>query len=125
MSAVSFEIDGTKHDLYFGMDAFEVIFGFMNSQAVQGTKPSPFTSASYIIYGGLINQAILDEKPKPKYGDVYKLCEKLYNLPEEVQAPIFSVYESSIAKEALTKRLDELSGKGEDKKKAVDKKSKK
>jgi len=105
MSKVTFDIKGVSHNLYFGMDAYEIV-AEMSFKATVENNVSNFKMCSYIIYGGMVNHCVLKETAKPLYEDAYLLMQEIVQESEEFQNMIFSAWDESVANKMLTKVLD-------------------
>lgn len=103
---VSFEIDGIKRSLYFGMVATEIVekktFAISNAGEV---NLSGIRAFSYIIYGGLCNQAELMDNPYPKFDDAYELTEKIVEQGEELQSLIYNTWANTKPGKDMLARL--------------------
>jgi len=112
MNEVSFEIEGKKYSLYFGMDAYEIIIDRQLADTFN-KEGTTFKATSYIIYGGLVNNWILQESPKPSkptYKEAYEITQSILILGDSFKSDIWDVYNGSIASELLKKAADNASG---------------
>ena len=109
MNEISFELLGKKYDLYFGMDAYEIIVDRQLEDAFNNTG-STFKACSYVIFGGLVNNAIIERLTRPSYKEAYKLTENIFLHGEDLQNRIFDIYNSSVANDLLKKAVDNVTG---------------
>lgn len=113
---ISFEIEGTKHTLYFGMSAIEIFSRKSVLEVERLAKEYPKTpindlkadsvkSFTYMIYAGLCNQADIKEQDRPSFEDAYELSENILYQGEELQANIFNCFNESRANQLLQEKL--------------------
>lgn len=85
---VTFEVEGVKHSLYFGMIATEIITDKSVEMAKKGVKDN-LKSLAYIVFGGLCNTAESREQEYPEFEDAYLLAESIcrdLELCEKIQS---------------------------------------
>ncbi len=112
---ISFEIEGEKISLYFGMTAAEIIAEKTFLHLSKGKMPA-MTSVAYIVYGGLCNQADRTDADRPDYELAYDIAEFLAG-NDELGQKVVACYTESHASKTL---LDKLNA---DKKKAEENQS--
>jgi len=101
---ISFEIEGVKHSLYFGMTAAEIIAEKTYLHLSKGKIPA-MTSVAYIVYGGLCNQADRTDSDRPEYEQAYEIAEHLAS-DDELGQKVVSCYTESQASKTLLDRLN-------------------
>lgn len=119
MSAVTFEIKGVNHSLYFGFDAYQTVaensVDYANGKS---SAPSELEVFATYVHGGMVNEAILNRMPKPTFKDAYLLSELIVMEGKGIQEEIWRVWTDSIANAEMQKMLGSI-------KKKVEVKSKK
>lgn len=113
---ISFEIEGTKHTLYFGMSAIEIFSRKSVNELGRLAKENPETpikdlkadgvkSFAYIIYAGLCNQADIKELDRPSFSEAYELSEEILYQAEDLQNDIVNCFNESRANKLLQEKL--------------------
>jgi len=111
---ISFEIEGVKHSLYFGMTATEIIAN-SSVTAISKGEVTDIKAFAYILFGGMCNFADCIDEVRPKFQDAYFLAEQIAN-ENEITADIYKAWNESKPKEELLKRLNAVKKKAEQKK---------
>lgn len=108
---VTFEVEGVKHSLYFGMVATEIISDKSYEMAKKGIKDG-LKSLAYIIFGGLCNYAESKDQDHPEFEEAYLIAELICK-DVELCDKIQSTWTESKPYEELMNRLSSLKKKAD------------
>jgi len=103
---ISFEVEGVKHSLYFGVLASrlfrEKLDEIVKRKKEAGINPAPESEQSFaaIMYGALCNQADIDEVLRPTFAKAYELMEAIAG-DDELTMRIYKAWEEAKPNEAL------------------------
>lgn len=92
---VSFEIEGIKRSLYFGMVATEIFAQKAVKTSLNPSDSNNIKAFAYLVYAGLCNQADLLDNAYPKFDDAYQLTERIIEQGEELQMLIYDTWAAS------------------------------
>ena len=109
---ISFEIEGVKHSLYFGMTATEIIAN-SSITAINKGEVTDLKAFAYILFGGMCNFADSIDEVRPKFNDAYMLAEQISN-EDQITKDIYDAWNGSKPKDELLKRLDAIKKKAEE-----------
>lgn len=108
---VTFEVEGVKHSLYFGMVATEIITG-KSVKAAASKEKNDLKSFAYIVFGGLCNAADLKDEDRPEFEDAYLLTESIAG-DDELSAKIYQSWSESKPYVELMTKLNGIKKKAE------------
>jgi len=100
----TFEIEGVKHSLYFGMVATEIILA-KSVKYAESKDPHGIKSTAEIIYGGLCNNADLSDIDRPTFEEAYLIAESIIS-DEQLIKDILSAWTESKPYVSLMERLN-------------------
>lgn len=94
-----FEIEGTKHSLYFGMVATQIVAERSLSMV---DSPDNIKAFAYIVHGGLCNQADRQDRQRPLFETSYDLAIEIIEQGDELQTQLYNAWaETKPAKKML------------------------
>lgn len=105
-----FEIEGTKHSLYFGMAHKEIIENLSIYAVGNGITINDFTGLVFLVHAGRCNYADTKLLGRPEYEDSYAIAEKLVKDVKTVES-MYSVWKECEAGKELMAKLPQDNGK--------------
>lgn len=109
-----FEVEGVKYSLHFGNIAVEQ-FTRLSIDNMANNIANETKSFTDMVFSGLFNAALLEDKNAPKYSDALRLTDILLdNEMDKEQEGIVEAFKNSRASQ---KQLEKLNGSSEKKKK--------
>jgi len=101
---ISFEIEGVKHSLYFGMTAAEIVATKTIERFEIGKVPG-ITGLAYLVFAGLCNHADRTDSDRPEYELAYEIAEYLAE-NDDLGKKVVEAYTESQASKTLLDRLN-------------------
>lgn len=101
---ITFEVEGVKHSLYFGMVATQIISDKSIKAAASGDVNN-VKAFAYIIFGGICNQCELKDEQYPEFEEAYLIAE-LISADDELTSRIYSTWQDSKPYKELMDRLN-------------------
>lgn len=104
---ISFEIEGVKHSLFFGMVATEIIEELSVKAANEnklGSQINNLKAFAYVVFGGLCNKADSMDVQRPEFTEAYIIADAIW-LDQELSTKIYKTWEESKPCVELMKRI--------------------
>ncbi|SMC45726.1 hypothetical protein [Pedobacter africanus] len=101
---ITFEVEGVKYSLYFGMVATQIITE-KSIKAAASQEKSNVKSFAYILFGGLCNAAELVDEANPDFEQAYLLAEVIAG-DDDLTSKIYSAWQESKPHKELMDRLN-------------------
>ena len=110
-----FKINKNQYTVYFGMTSVgifqqksfqEVMRMTENGIEATGENVDKIKTFAYVVYSGLCNWADIQDEQRPKYSDVYMLCEDILRDNVEIQEGIWTTWQESQPVKEMLERLN-------------------